>query len=180
MTTTEPGAARSPGISYQELLDADTHPVPDVLRLESPRDAGGADFPKERYTSRAWHEAEKERLWSRVWQFACRRGRAFGLVPGGPSICWHACDFSRVHGRNEVVVVVVAAGVVCPASGRGVKEAGVARWSWRPSLTCLEAEIAAVSAAISTFGVERKSEVEARNARAGSLEGGSRVVFFRP
>ena len=116
------------------------------------------------------------RVVGRVWQFTCRCGRAFGPVPDGPSICWHAGDLSRVHGRNEVVVVV-AAGVVCPGSEQGVKEAGVARRSWRPSLTRLEAEIAAVSAAISTFGVERKSEVEATNARAGSLEGGSRVVF---
>ena len=68
----EPGAARSPGLSYQELLDTDTHPVPDVLRLESPREAGTADFSVERYTTRAWHELEKERLWSRVWQYACR------------------------------------------------------------------------------------------------------------
>ena len=68
----EPGAARSPGISYQELLDTDTHPVPDVLRIDSPRYLGSADVPIERYTSRAWHEREVERLWRRVWQFACR------------------------------------------------------------------------------------------------------------
>ena len=64
--------ARSPGITYQELLDTDTHPVPDVLRLESPRYLGSDDIPIERYTSREWHEREVERLWKRVWQFACR------------------------------------------------------------------------------------------------------------
>ena len=80
MTTTDhmstasatPAAPRSPGVSYQELLDADTHPVPDVLRLESPRYLGSADIPAERYTSREWHDLERERLWKRVWQFACR------------------------------------------------------------------------------------------------------------
>ena len=72
MTTTEPRAARSPGITYQELLDADTHPVPEVLRLESPRYLGSADIPRERYTTREWHLLEVERLWKRVWQFACR------------------------------------------------------------------------------------------------------------
>jgi len=70
--TSEWGTARSPGISYQDLLDTDTHPVPDVLRLESPRYAGAHDFAKERYTSREYHEAEKRDLWSRVWQYACR------------------------------------------------------------------------------------------------------------
>lgn len=72
MTQIDVGRARSPGISYQELLGTDTHPVPKVLRLESPRYLGDADIPKERYTSRAWHDLEVERLWSRVWQFACR------------------------------------------------------------------------------------------------------------
>ncbi len=63
---------RSPGISYQELLDQDTHPVPDVLRLQSPKDLGDADIPVERYISKEWSELEAERLWRRVWQFACR------------------------------------------------------------------------------------------------------------
>ncbi|MEM9515983.1 MAG: aromatic ring-hydroxylating dioxygenase subunit alpha [Actinomycetota bacterium] len=79
MTTTDPtakstdaGAARSPGLTFQDLLDADTHPVPDVLRLQSPRYLGSDDISTERYTSREWHELERERLWKRVWQFACR------------------------------------------------------------------------------------------------------------
>ena len=72
MTSTQPRFARSPGLTYQDLLDADTHQVPDVLRLESPRFLGDADIPKERYTTREWHRREVERLWMRVWQFACR------------------------------------------------------------------------------------------------------------
>ena len=69
---TQPGTARSPGITYQQLLDTDTHPVPEVLRLESPQYLGSADISKDRYISRAWHEREVEFLWKRVWQFACR------------------------------------------------------------------------------------------------------------
>ena len=72
MTTDAEGRPRSPGISYQQLLDTDTHPVPDVLRLESPQYLGSADVDIARYISRAWHEREVERLWRRVWQFACR------------------------------------------------------------------------------------------------------------
>ncbi len=64
--------ARSPGISYQELLDTDSRAVPDVLRLTSPQHLGSADVPIDRYTSRTWHDLEVERLWGRVWQFACR------------------------------------------------------------------------------------------------------------
>ena len=68
----EPGEARSPGLSYQQLLDQDTHEVPVVLRLESPRFLGNEDIPTSRYTSREWHEIEVEKLWSRVWQYVCR------------------------------------------------------------------------------------------------------------
>src|SRR5215203_3915969 len=70
--TAQKGTARSPGLSYQQLLDSDTHEVPKILREESPRFFGDEDVPIDRYISREWHEREKERLWSRVWQFACR------------------------------------------------------------------------------------------------------------
>ena len=70
--TRQLGDARSPGITYQQLLDTDTHPVPDVLRLEAPKYLGSADVSIDRYTTREWHEREVANLWSRVWQFACR------------------------------------------------------------------------------------------------------------
>jgi len=63
---------RSPGITYQELLDQDSRPVPDVLRLQSPKDMGLQRYSVKRYTSAAWHELEVERLWKKVWQFTCR------------------------------------------------------------------------------------------------------------
>ena len=72
LVATEPRRARSAGITYQELLDTDTHAVPPVLRLESPRDVGSSDVPIERYTTHEWHRREVDRLWMRVWQFACR------------------------------------------------------------------------------------------------------------
>jgi hypothetical protein len=70
--TASPSTARSNGVTYQQLLDADTHPVPEVLRAESPRYLGDHDIPNARYISRHYHELEVERLWKRVWQFACR------------------------------------------------------------------------------------------------------------
>jgi phenylpropionate dioxygenase-like ring-hydroxylating dioxygenase large terminal subunit len=64
--------ARSPGISYQALLDTDSHPVPDVLRQQSPAKRKHNDLSVDRYISAAYHDQEMARLWSRVWQFACR------------------------------------------------------------------------------------------------------------
>jgi phenylpropionate dioxygenase-like ring-hydroxylating dioxygenase large terminal subunit len=69
---TQGDASRSPGLSYQQLLDADTRPVPEVLRWQSEADVPVVRVPIERYTSRAWHDREVEKLWKRVWQFACR------------------------------------------------------------------------------------------------------------
>ena len=63
---------KSPGLSYQQLLDADTRAVPAILRENRPRHLGSHDIPVERYTSRAFHELEVEKLWKRVWQMACR------------------------------------------------------------------------------------------------------------
>jgi epoxide hydrolase-like predicted phosphatase len=67
---TMPGTRPTP--TYQDLLDADTHPVPDVLRIEHNEIDSSDDIPVDRYISREWHELEVERVWSRVWQFACR------------------------------------------------------------------------------------------------------------
>jgi phenylpropionate dioxygenase-like ring-hydroxylating dioxygenase large terminal subunit len=64
--------ARSTGLSYQELLDTDTRRVPEVLRWQSARELPPARVPIERYTSEAFHRLEVEKVWKKVWQFACR------------------------------------------------------------------------------------------------------------
>ena len=59
------GAARSPGVTYQQLLDNDSRPenVPVVLRWQSAEFIDDADIPVSRYTSREFFELEKEKLW---------------------------------------------------------------------------------------------------------------------
>jgi phenylpropionate dioxygenase-like ring-hydroxylating dioxygenase large terminal subunit len=65
--------ARRPGPSVQEIYDADPIPPPAVLRSESPPQGQSSDdVSAERYFSRAWHEAEVEKIWRKTWQFACR------------------------------------------------------------------------------------------------------------
>lgn len=63
---------RSPGVSYQDLLDLDTHEVPAFLRAETDTDYGVADIPAHFYFSRRIAELENTRIWRRTWQFACR------------------------------------------------------------------------------------------------------------
>ncbi len=71
MVETLTGTDRSAGISYRELLANDTHPVSAVLGDESPMAAGNTKVPAHVYYSKAWHDLEVEKLWSRVWQLTC-------------------------------------------------------------------------------------------------------------
>ena len=92
-----PIGARSNGITYQALLDTDPYPVPDVLRMESPKFLGSADVPVSRYTSREWHELEVERLWKRVWQFACREEE---LAEVGSHVVYDIANLSFIVMRS--------------------------------------------------------------------------------
>ena len=71
MVETTTGTNRSAGTTYAELLDADTHPVRDILRVESPMAPGPTIVPAEVYHSREIHDREVEKIWKRSWQLAC-------------------------------------------------------------------------------------------------------------
>jgi len=61
-----------PGKFYHHVLDTDTRPVPDILRVDSPLEGGPMEVPVSHYTTREFHDLEVEKLWKRVWQMACR------------------------------------------------------------------------------------------------------------
>ncbi len=67
-----PGEARCPGPSTREIIVSDGWKVPDALIAESYEFLGDADIPFERYTSPEFFRAETEKLWPKVWQWACR------------------------------------------------------------------------------------------------------------
>jgi len=67
----EPRSRRAP-VTYQELLDDDSRPVPAVLRRQSPLAGGPTYVPVERYTSEEFFKLEVDKLWRKVWQMACR------------------------------------------------------------------------------------------------------------
>ncbi len=109
---------RSPGITFQQLLDTDNFPVPDVLRLESPRFLGSVDVPKTRYTSAEWHDREVEHLWKKVWQFACREEQ---IPDVGSFVLYEIADMSFIVtrvGPNEIKAYYNA----CLHRGRALKD----------------------------------------------------------
>jgi phenylpropionate dioxygenase-like ring-hydroxylating dioxygenase large terminal subunit len=63
---------RFEGTTFQDLLELENVDVPDFLRMKSNPYMGDDDLPVERYIGQAFFEQEKEKLWSRVWQMACR------------------------------------------------------------------------------------------------------------
>ncbi len=113
-------AARSRGITYQALLDTDTVEVPVVLRLQSTRFLGTDDIAASRYTSRQWHEREVERLWKRVWQFACREEQ---LPHVGSHIVYEIATMSFIVVRSAPDRIQAFYNA-CLHRGRQLKDAG--------------------------------------------------------
>lgn len=68
----EPGAARCPAVSTQDIIAQDRRPAPDWIRSESYRYLGSDDIGTDRYTVPAFQREEFARLWTRCWHWACR------------------------------------------------------------------------------------------------------------
>ncbi|MDE2404850.1 MAG: aromatic ring-hydroxylating dioxygenase subunit alpha [Sphingomonadales bacterium] len=66
------GGARCPGTSWQDLMAQDSRPAPACLTEESYQYLGSEPVDASRYTSEAFAQAERERMWPYVWQFAAR------------------------------------------------------------------------------------------------------------
>lgn len=93
---------RSAGVSYQDLLDADTLPVPEALRQLNPLNFGTDDVPISRYITQEFHELEKDRVWSRVWQMA---GRDEDVPKPGDTLVYDIADTSIIVVRQPDLTV---------------------------------------------------------------------------
>jgi nitrite reductase/ring-hydroxylating ferredoxin subunit len=122
MTMTGPArrADRSPGVTYQELLDTDSRPenVPEVLRWERNEHLGLADIPRHRYLSREFHQLEKQHVWRKVWQMACREE---DIPEVGDTLVYDICDLSILVVR-AAPDRIVAHYNACLHRGRQLKE----------------------------------------------------------
>lgn len=85
-------APRAPGVSFAQVIAAyDRHPVPDYLKIDKSEWLGDADIPVDRYITREAAELEKERIWKRVWQMACREEE---IPEVGDVATYEICDLS--------------------------------------------------------------------------------------
>jgi len=60
------------GQTYQDIALADGDDLPPVLRDRSNPPQPTADISFSRYTDRAFFDLEMQKMWRRVWQYACR------------------------------------------------------------------------------------------------------------
>jgi len=81
----------------QGLLDREHRPVPAALRAASTVDLGDDDIPRDRYTSRSFHDQEMERVWRKVWQMACREE---DIPAVGDHVLYEVGDISLIVTRT--------------------------------------------------------------------------------
>lgn len=97
MVETVTGTDRSAGISYNEVLDEDSHPVRDIMRVDNPLPPGPTIVDPKVYYSREYFELEKEKLWKKVWQMACHEDD----IPNvGDAIVYDIADLSYIIVRS--------------------------------------------------------------------------------
>lgn len=98
-TTLAPSRSdRCPGMSYSDMLAADTRTVPESLIEECQQDLGAEGIDTARYTSDAFARSEFERLWPNVWQFATREE---DLPAPGDTVVYEIGDKSYLLVRQE-------------------------------------------------------------------------------
>lgn len=90
--------ARSPGPSYQDLLDKEVNPVPDSLRDDTKPYLGSENLSVDRYLSREFHEQEVEHVWQRTWQAVCRETE---VGEAGDTFVYDITRFSVIVTRTQ-------------------------------------------------------------------------------
>lgn len=89
---------KSDTIDYQDILDLDSHEVPDILRECAPGDMPIKPISASRYTSQEFFDREVEKVWRKTWQFACREEE----IPNpGDTYVFDLIDFSVLIVRQE-------------------------------------------------------------------------------
>lgn len=103
---------------YINLLDHDSRLVPDVYRWTNPLPGVALTVPVDRYTSRAFHDLEVEKVWTKVWQMACR---VEDILEPGQFVKYDIADISVLVVRQHDGTIKAHRNV-CLHRGRTLKE----------------------------------------------------------
>jgi phenylpropionate dioxygenase-like ring-hydroxylating dioxygenase large terminal subunit len=99
-TVNKPETAGDP-LVFQRLLKEETVDVPDYLKSVPPK-FGNEDLATSRYTSRAFHHLEAERMWPKTWQFAVREEE---IPKAGDHVLYDIIDKSIIVMRGDDGVI---------------------------------------------------------------------------
>lgn len=88
----------SPSHHFQEVAALDVNPAPELFREYSESDLPDCAVPRARYTSKEFANLEQERMWPRVWQFACREEQ---IPEAGDCIVYEAAGASILVARGD-------------------------------------------------------------------------------
>lgn len=118
-----------PGQTYQDIARADGDGLPAQLLQQSNPPQSTADIAFDRYTSRAFYDAEMRNVWRKVWQFACREEHVREVGD----------NYVYDIGRHSILIVRAEDGLrafhnSCIHRGTKLKPSGSTGWS--PSIAC--------------------------------------------
>src|SRR5262245_11512825 len=98
-TTQQRSAPRAPGIRFSDLVRMDTSRTPDpCLLIDKSEWQGDEAIPASRYIGREIHELEKQKIWKKVWQMACREEE---IPEVGDAIVYDITDISILVVRAD-------------------------------------------------------------------------------
>lgn len=93
-----PGSARCPGPSTREVIASDNDHPPAHLTQETYQFLGDADIDFSRYTSQEFFNAERENMWLKTWQWACREEE---IPEPGDYLVYDICEHSVLIVRTD-------------------------------------------------------------------------------
>ena len=124
-------AEASPEPSLQDILKSMNETVPAPLDRPSYQFLGNEDIPYERYASQAFFDLEMDRMWTKVWQWACREEH---IPEAGDYVVYDIGKYSIVVTRTDAEDIK---GFYNSCLHRGTKLCPSHTQGSRPDFTCI-------------------------------------------
>ena len=116
----EPGEARCPGPTAQDIIARDEGATPEALLAQKYEFLGDEDISWQRYTSQEFYDLEMQKMWTKTWQWACREEH---IPNAGDYYVYDIADYSVlvVRGDDKQIRAFVNS---CPHRGMQFCDAG--------------------------------------------------------
>jgi phenylpropionate dioxygenase-like ring-hydroxylating dioxygenase large terminal subunit len=112
-------APRGPGMQFVDFVRGyKKHPVPDYLLIDKSEWFGDEDISVDRYLSREIHDLEKEKIWKKAWQMACREEE---IPEVGDATVYEITDMSILVVRSAKTEIKAYFNV-CLHQGRALRD----------------------------------------------------------